>query len=463
MSKSSHVHTIRLPLRKIGSAIPAVALIGGAMMLPASTAPGVASHIGLVSSSSPALVVPNNDLTFPGSSQDTTDPAPEVSPRAPASQPPASLLPAGTVPDSASPVTLDTSGIPVRALDGYRQAARLISVADPACHLDWPLLGAIGRVESNHARFGGNQLDSAGVARPGIIGIPLDGSNGTARIMDTDHGLLDRDTTYDRAVGPMQFIPGTWNVSGVDANGDGVKDPQNMSDAATAAGVYLCSGSGDLRSPTSLRSAILRYNASDSYATMVTAIADAYRHGVRALPASDLAPAQATPVALRTTAMVKKGASPASGKAAASRPAPSPAKATTPKPVVTPWPSVTLRPTPAPTTTTPTLPPPTPSPTSTTSAPPSQPAPVQPTPTITCVPVPSATGTASPTATPSPDPAQTCLPPCAPDSAASPTATATPSPDPAQTCLPPCTPVSTISPTAPAVAEQPCVAATAGP
>ena len=207
------------------------------------------------------------------------------------------MLPAGTVPGSSSLVTLDSTGIPVRALEAYRRAASLIDSADPACHIDWALLAAIGRVESNHARFGGNQLDSAGVAQPGIIGIPLDGSNGTARITDTDRGLLDRDTTYDRAVGPMQFIPSTWRVAGVDADGDGVKNPQDMADAATATAVYLCSGPGDLSRPDDLRSAIMRYNASDSYVQMVTAIADAYRHGVSALPASDLAPATAATVA----------------------------------------------------------------------------------------------------------------------------------------------------------------------
>src|SRR5450631_4132261 len=354
MSKRSHVHTIRLPLRKIGSAIPAVALIGGGIMLPASATPTAASRIGLVSSTSPAVVVPSTELPLPGSPQDLADTPPEQTPRAPASQPPASLLPAGTAAASSSPVTLDTSGIPVRALEGYRKGAALINAADPSCHLDWPLLGAIGRVESNHARFGGNQLDSAGVAQPGIIGIPLDGSNGTARITDTDHGLLDRDTTYDRAVGPMQFIPSTWRFAGVDGNGDGVKDTQNIADAATATAVYLCSGAGDLRTPTNLRSAILRYNASDSYASMVTAIADAYRHGVRALPASDLAPAKATTVASRTAAVAKQHLSPAPVKPAVPRPASTPARATAPKPVVTPWPSVTIRPTSAPTTSTPT-------------------------------------------------------------------------------------------------------------
>ena len=168
----------------------------------------------------------------------------------------------------------------------------MVQAADPACNIDWALLAAIGRVESNHARFGGNQLDSAGVAQPGIIGIRLDGTNGTALIRDTDGGRWDGDTVYDRAVGPMQFIPSTWRAVGVDGNGDGVKNPQDMADAATSAAVYLCSGPGDLTRPGDLHSAIMRYNPSESYVTTVTSTADTYRHGVTALPASYLLPVQ---------------------------------------------------------------------------------------------------------------------------------------------------------------------------
>lgn len=183
----------------------------------------------------------------------------------------------------------------MRALQAYRKAASLVDAADATCHIDWALLAAIERVESNHARFGGNQLDSSGVAQPGIIGIALDGRNGIARIMDSERGTLDRDTVYDRAVSPMHFIPSTWRVVGVDADGDGAKNPQDMADAATSTGIYLCSGPGDLNRPSDLRAAVMRYNASDSYVRTVTAIAEAYRHGVRALPASDLPAATSGP------------------------------------------------------------------------------------------------------------------------------------------------------------------------
>ena len=355
----------------------------------------------------------------------------------------AQLLPAGTVPGSSSLVTLDSTGIPVRALEGYRQAATLISAADPSCHLDWPLLAAIGRVESDHARFGGNQLDAAGVARPGIIGIPLDGSNGTARIMDTDRGLLDRDTTFDRAVGPMQFIPSTWRFAGVDANGDGVKDPQNMADSAAATGRYLCSGPGDLRRPEDLRSAILRYNASDSYARLVTAIANAYRHGVTALPAVDLAPASPATVASRTSTPVRRPA-----KAVTRRPASRPTTPPVRKPAVTPRVPAPATSTPASTQTTTRTGPPT---TTTTTAP-------------TCLPATLPAGAASTTSTAAPTSTAEATGTASPTSATSSTSTAAPagaaSPGATGPCVPspcgtPTTATSTASPTVTASASTP--------
>ena len=190
--------------------------------------------------------------------------------------------------DSLAPVRIDANGIPSLALAAYHRAAGLLSRIDPGCGVDWALLGAIGRVESNHARFGGNVLDAAGVARPGIIGIALDGSGGTARITDTDGGKFDRDTVFDRAVGPMQFIPTTWDIAGRDGDGDGAADPQDLTDAVTAAGVLLCSGHADLHAPGAAYRAVLRYNHSDGYVRTVLSIADAYRRGVAVVPVSAL-------------------------------------------------------------------------------------------------------------------------------------------------------------------------------
>jgi hypothetical protein len=301
--------TITFPFRKICSTLPAVALISGSIGLSPFATPTTDQHYGLVKSHGPAIGVPKIAMTPPGP---VSGPAP---------RPRLSKRPPGTVRGISAAVKLDSRGIPVRALEGYQKAASLTASADPSCNIDWALLAAIGQVESNHARFGGNQLDSTGTVRPGIIGIPLDGANGTALITDSDRGRLDRDVIYDRAVGPMQFIPSTWRVAGVDADGDGVKNPQDLADAATATAVYLCSGPGDLRRPADLRAAILRYNASDSYVLMVTSIADAYRHGVSALPAFDLASTNPATSPTPPTKPAANHAKPAHAKPAHAKPA----------------------------------------------------------------------------------------------------------------------------------------------
>jgi hypothetical protein len=173
---------------------------------------------------------------------------------------------------------LSSNGIPKAALKAYSRAQQVLAQADPSCHLPWTLVAAIGRVESNHGRFGGNALDSQGVAVPGIFGPRLDGVN-TAKIADTDAGAYDGDSAFDRAVGPMQFIPGTWRSMGVDGDGDGVRNPQDIDDAAMSTAVYLCSGNTDLSKASDLNAALLRYNHSQAYVDLVTSIAKAYATG----------------------------------------------------------------------------------------------------------------------------------------------------------------------------------------
>jgi hypothetical protein len=173
---------------------------------------------------------------------------------------------------------LSRNGIPTAALKAYSRAQQVMGQVDPACNLPWTLVAAIGRVESNHGRFGGNSLTSQGVAVPGIFGPRLDGVN-TARISDTDAGKFDGDGAFDRAVGPMQFIPGTWRAMGVDGDGDGVKNPQDIDDAAMSAAVYLCAGKTDLSKPSDLNAAVLRYNHSQQYVDLVLSIAKAYAGG----------------------------------------------------------------------------------------------------------------------------------------------------------------------------------------
>ena len=175
--------------------------------------------------------------------------------------------------------TASTSAIPAAALAAYQRAETVINSADKTCNLTWQLVAAIGRVESNHGRYAGSVLDDDGVATPGIFGIPLDGTKGTRAISDTDAGQLDNDSRWDRAVGPMQFIPSTWSVVGVDADGDAQRNPQDIDDAALASAVYLCSGGDDLSTTAGQEKAVYRYNNSFDYVELVLSIMDAYASG----------------------------------------------------------------------------------------------------------------------------------------------------------------------------------------
>ena len=96
-----------------------------------------------------------------------------------------------------------------------------------------------------------------------------------------------RTRTYDRAVGPMQFIPSTWSVVGVDGDNDGRRNPQDIDDAALATAVYLCSGDDDLSAEQGQRASVYRYNHSNDYVDLVLSIMQAYMDGdftVRADP-----------------------------------------------------------------------------------------------------------------------------------------------------------------------------------
>ncbi|MFI9628482.1 lytic transglycosylase domain-containing protein [Streptomyces sp. NPDC052042] len=169
------------------------------------------------------------------------------------------------------------SGIPTTVLAAYGKAESALRRTDPGCLLPWQLLAAIGRVESGHA--GGGRVDVHGTTLTPILGPVLDGA-GFAEIRDTDDGVYDGDRTYDRAVGPMQFIPSTWAHWGRDGNGDGRRDPNNVYDAALAAGAYLCAGARDLSVKADLDRAVLAYNHSDAYLRTVLSWLEFYRKGV---------------------------------------------------------------------------------------------------------------------------------------------------------------------------------------
>ncbi|HWO48128.1 MAG TPA: lytic murein transglycosylase, partial [Solirubrobacterales bacterium] len=82
--------------------------------------------------------------------------------------------------------------------------------------------------------------------------------------------------SYAGAEGWMQFMPETWAMYGVDANGDGVKDPNNPEDAIFAAARYL-SAAG---MPEDVWGAIFAYNHADWYVEEVLANAGCYANEV---------------------------------------------------------------------------------------------------------------------------------------------------------------------------------------
>jgi len=167
-------------------------------------------------------------------------------------------------------------GIPMIALSAYRSAEQKMAVEAPGCGISWNLLAGIGRIESGHA--GGGAVDARGTAVVPIYGPALDGTlPGNEVILQSSVGNR---VTYARAMGPMQFLPGTWARYASDGKGDGIADPQNLFDATLAAARYLCSGGLNLRDPAGVMAAILRYNNSMPYAQNVLGWAAAYATGV---------------------------------------------------------------------------------------------------------------------------------------------------------------------------------------
>lgn len=170
----------------------------------------------------------------------------------------------------------ERTGIPERVLEAYASASLWAADNHPGCGIEWNTLAGVGWVESHHGWLRGASVTANGDVKPEIIGVPLDGTGGTAEVRDTDDGRLDGDTEYDRAVGPMQFIPETWERYSVDARGIGTADPHHIDDAAFTAANYFCSMQVDFGSDDEWARGILRYNASQEYVEDVYAAAQYY-------------------------------------------------------------------------------------------------------------------------------------------------------------------------------------------
>jgi murein DD-endopeptidase MepM/ murein hydrolase activator NlpD len=117
----------------------------------------------------------------------------------------------------------------------YAQLLALWQQAGAEYGVPWQVLAAINKIESNFGRNMGPS--SAG------------------------------------AIGWMQFMPSTWMHWGVDANGDGVADPWNATDAIFSAARYLQAAGA----PADLYRAVYAYNHADWYVNEVLSLADLYQ------------------------------------------------------------------------------------------------------------------------------------------------------------------------------------------
>ncbi|PWI43482.1 lytic transglycosylase domain-containing protein [Streptomyces sp. ICBB 8177] len=375
-----------------GTAVAAMAMAA----LTASQAPGLAAGVTHTSAVSP----PGTGIDG-GSAPYITDLPPLNSPTKPGSP--------GTQPGTGVIVTPGGAGIPATVLAAYKNAEATLRGTEPGCGLPWQLLAGIGQVESGQADNG--DVDAQGTTLRPIYGPELDG-NGFALIPDTDGGRYDGDARYDRAVGPMQFIPSTWESWGADGNHDGKKDPNNVFDAALAAGDYLCAVGGDLTTTAGVEKAILGYNHSDAYLASVMSWFQYFRDGTHEIPDDPRGGAGSGP-GLLPSATPSPSASPSHGAAPGHSPSPS----RSPRPTASASGSIGPAPTKSPK--------------------------PKPSPTGTCAsgspsPSPSGSGSASPSPSPSPSGSASGSPSPSPSgsSSASPSPSGSPSPSPSGTCTP---------------------------
>ena len=206
---------------------------------------------------------------------------------------------ASTTPDGRSVALDDTAAAPLRAspdwvsrvsaatgigpvaVRAYGTATLRLARDRPGCRIGWSTLAAIGAVESGHGTHDGAVLLEDGHPSMPVIGPALDGTSGTAAIRaGADDAAWHGDTAWAHAVGPMQFLPSTWRRWASDGDGDGALDPNDLDDAAVAAGRYLCASGADLTTGDGWRAAIHSYNHDDAYVALVLATANAYARRV---------------------------------------------------------------------------------------------------------------------------------------------------------------------------------------
>ncbi|MDO5699572.1 MAG: hypothetical protein Q4G51_16540, partial [Dermatophilus congolensis] len=286
------------------------------------------------------------------------------------SQPVAQQALNGTLPAPENAPTDINAGIPAQALAAYRKAEAGAGAEFPDCKVPWWVVAGMGKVASDHAA--GTTFDATGTTLAQIRGTRLDGRTiGTSLVADTDGGQLDGDAQYDRAMGPMQFLPGMWYLDARDGNADGLANPDNIDDAALGATAVLCEGGDDLSTPDGLTKGLYRYTASADAVNGILTWGAFYKANVTPAPATATpVPVPSGPKPIPTTepadlsatrggsvptsgAPAVPGTPPASGAPASpgqTSSAPAPTTPAQPAPVIPPRSTVMPTPAPAPTT-----------------------------------------------------------------------------------------------------------------
>ncbi|WP_234812031.1 lytic transglycosylase domain-containing protein, partial [Mycolicibacterium brumae] len=250
-----------------GAAVLTPLMLAAAVAGSGPPLPGQAPAIGVDISPMAAVMPAPPDLTV-GPSVVSVAKAPETfnfATKAISAPPPAVVMAA-----------IGSLRIPAISLDSYRNAEAIMAQSAPNCGVSWNLLAGIGKIESGHASSGAT--DRAGTTVNPIYGPTLDGSLAGNEVIV--QSVTSGRVVYARAMGPMQFLPGTWSRYASDGNSDGVADPQNVYDASLAAARYLCSGGMNLRDQSQVVTAILRYNNSMAYTQNVLGWSAAYATGV---------------------------------------------------------------------------------------------------------------------------------------------------------------------------------------
>jgi membrane-bound lytic murein transglycosylase B len=211
-------------------------------------------------------------------------PAPLLVSQEPLAQPPAQVAGPVAAPvqaASSAPVVdpawvariATSTGIPAPAVRAYATA----QLAEPSdCEVGWTTLAGIGWVESQHGTLDGRSLGADGRSSTPVLGPALDGDPFAAIPATPETSVWHGDPVWDHAVGPLQFIPSTWEKWAVDGDGDGATDPNDIDDAAAAAVAYLCADGHDLASGAGWADAVFGYNHDQAYVDSVYAAATTY-------------------------------------------------------------------------------------------------------------------------------------------------------------------------------------------